>query len=582
MPRTKLSPTRLEEDESNNQRTQQQMASTNILDKCYGDMEKFLINYKKRDEEKKKLNAFKTESRHESNHSLQMQNPKPAPGRQLSKAERYRWIIQEPSSTNQQNSSIRGGSPKNQRSPSSPNGTSRGLVQNTAGVGPAGDVSYNSRLIKSIMKGASDFKCKHCGESFDKLDSLTKHMMIQGHFTETDDDAQAADSLNLSRKSSASMDLRANFNGEAKNPAKKDEESSAAKVLSCLRCGASFDSLPDLSCHMARTNHHESIPSLKTFNSSTSSPFSQLPKPGQKGFGFPTQNSLQTASLPSVPLFPPSSLGASFLQPSALAGRIPMLPGSLPLYNAFFPLMRPQVSHTALQSLLQQQTLALLQTQLHQNLAAQTAQKSDNEEIDDSRSHASSSRSPSRTNKMPAASCSRLSSSSGRQGGGNGEEPLDLSKKRPLRHRIIPLDREEPVITESVKNRSSLSRSSSFRTFLDRYGQIHCIANLAPNYPIGSCSRSNSPILEKESAMSHDSDIDIVAPTSPGNENIHEDHELEPPSKMPHLDNPTSPDNSSSRKSSASPPRGNPIMAIENLINSQNLEKKKQSGMAKK
>jgi hypothetical protein len=36
-----------------------------------------------------------------------------------------------------------------------------------------------------------------------------------------------------------------------------------------------------------------------------------------------------------------------------------------------------------------------------------------------------------------------------------------------------------------------------------------------------SCSRSNSPILEKESAMSHDSDIDIVAPTSPGTiENI--------------------------------------------------------------
>ena len=34
------------------------MASTNILDKCYGDMEKFLINYKKRDEEKKKLAVF--------------------------------------------------------------------------------------------------------------------------------------------------------------------------------------------------------------------------------------------------------------------------------------------------------------------------------------------------------------------------------------------------------------------------------------------------------------------------------------------------------------------------------------------
>ena len=46
---------RISEDEA---RTSQAMASTNILDKCYGDMEKFLINYKKRDEEKKKLAVF--------------------------------------------------------------------------------------------------------------------------------------------------------------------------------------------------------------------------------------------------------------------------------------------------------------------------------------------------------------------------------------------------------------------------------------------------------------------------------------------------------------------------------------------
>ena len=35
---------------------------------------------------------------------------------------------------------------------------------------------YNSRLFQSIVKGASDFKCKHCGMSFTKLESLTKHM----------------------------------------------------------------------------------------------------------------------------------------------------------------------------------------------------------------------------------------------------------------------------------------------------------------------------------------------------------------------------------------------------------------------
>ena len=86
----------------------------------------------------------------------------------------------EPSSAPpQQPQNIRGGSPKNSEpSPTSPTGN----VLNSSRLAPTADVSYNSRLFKSIMKGASDFKCKHCGESFDKLDSLTKHMMIQVRF----------------------------------------------------------------------------------------------------------------------------------------------------------------------------------------------------------------------------------------------------------------------------------------------------------------------------------------------------------------------------------------------------------------
>ena len=50
------------------------------------------------------------------------------------------------------------------------------------------------------------------------------------------------------------------------------------------------------------------------------------------------------------------------------------------------------------------------------------------------------------TDVFVAASHSRVRSEvlntvrdSGKQGGRHGEEPLDLSKKRPLRHRIIPL-----------------------------------------------------------------------------------------------------------------------------------------------
>jgi len=43
-----------------------------------------------------------------------------------------------------------------------------------------------------------------------------------------------------------------------------EPDTSAARVLSCLRCGASFESLQDLSCHMVKTKHHEAIPRYVT------------------------------------------------------------------------------------------------------------------------------------------------------------------------------------------------------------------------------------------------------------------------------------------------------------------------------
>jgi hypothetical protein len=52
------SPKKIKISEDEARTSQVEMATTNILDKCYGDMEKFLINYKKRDEEKQKLAAL--------------------------------------------------------------------------------------------------------------------------------------------------------------------------------------------------------------------------------------------------------------------------------------------------------------------------------------------------------------------------------------------------------------------------------------------------------------------------------------------------------------------------------------------
>lgn len=47
---------------------------------------------------------------------------------------------------------------------------------------PESPSCYNSRLFRSIVKGASDFKCKHCGEAFTKLENLTKHMYAKEWF----------------------------------------------------------------------------------------------------------------------------------------------------------------------------------------------------------------------------------------------------------------------------------------------------------------------------------------------------------------------------------------------------------------
>lgn len=140
---------------------------------------------------------------------------------------------------------------------------------------PESPSCYNSRLFRSIVKGASDFKCKHCGEAFTKLENLTKHMYAKewfhfsilkfishklpskfcfwksrkGHFTEKEQEPSAT-GRKVQELSPVAKKIK-------ENP---EPDTSAARVLSCLRCGASFESLQDLSCHMVKTKHHEAIP----------------------------------------------------------------------------------------------------------------------------------------------------------------------------------------------------------------------------------------------------------------------------------------------------------------------------------
>ncbi|XP_062871128.1 teashirt homolog 2 [Trichomycterus rosablanca] len=99
----------------------------------------------------------------------------------------------------------------------------------------------------SVFTGASRFRCKDCSAAYDTLVELTVHMSKSGHYHDDNHNRQgiASTSSSKSRK---------------RNLQDMEGKEDAQKVLKCMFCGHSFDSLQDLSVHMIKTKHYQKVP----------------------------------------------------------------------------------------------------------------------------------------------------------------------------------------------------------------------------------------------------------------------------------------------------------------------------------
>ncbi|XP_062328052.1 teashirt homolog 3b [Osmerus eperlanus] len=105
----------------------------------------------------------------------------------------------------------------------------------------------STKLYGSIFTGASKFRCKDCSGAYDTLVELTVHMNETGHYR---DDNHETDSEGTKRWSKPRKRSLLEMEG------KED----AQKVLKCMYCGHSFESLQDLSVHMIKTKHYQKVP----------------------------------------------------------------------------------------------------------------------------------------------------------------------------------------------------------------------------------------------------------------------------------------------------------------------------------
>ncbi|XP_052040362.1 teashirt homolog 2 isoform X1 [Apodemus sylvaticus] len=104
----------------------------------------------------------------------------------------------------------------------------------------------SSKMCGSVFTGASRFRCRQCSAAYDTLVELTVHMNETGHYQ---DDNRKKDKL---RPTSYSKPRKRAFQDMDKEDAQK--------VLKCMFCGDSFDSLQDLSVHMIKTKHYQKVP----------------------------------------------------------------------------------------------------------------------------------------------------------------------------------------------------------------------------------------------------------------------------------------------------------------------------------
>ncbi|XP_028309774.1 teashirt homolog 2 isoform X2 [Gouania willdenowi] len=99
----------------------------------------------------------------------------------------------------------------------------------------------------TVFTGASRFRCKDCSAAYDTLVELTVHMNKSGHYQDNNHSKQSNSSASSSKTRKRSLQ-------------EMEGKEDAQKVLKCMFCGHSFDSLQDLSVHMIKTKHYQKVP----------------------------------------------------------------------------------------------------------------------------------------------------------------------------------------------------------------------------------------------------------------------------------------------------------------------------------
>uniref|UniRef100_A0A8C6SBR5 Teashirt zinc finger homeobox 1 n=1 Tax=Neogobius melanostomus TaxID=47308 RepID=A0A8C6SBR5_9GOBI len=105
----------------------------------------------------------------------------------------------------------------------------------------------NNKLYGPVFTGASKFRCKDCSGAYDTLVGLTVHMNETGHYRDDNKDPEDDRSKKWSKPRKRSL-------------LEMEGKEDAQKVLKCMYCGHSFESLQDLSVHMIKTKHYQKVP----------------------------------------------------------------------------------------------------------------------------------------------------------------------------------------------------------------------------------------------------------------------------------------------------------------------------------
>ncbi|KAM4630802.1 LOW QUALITY PROTEIN: teashirt homolog 1-like [Polymixia lowei] len=105
----------------------------------------------------------------------------------------------------------------------------------------------NNKLYGPVFTGASKFRCKDCSAAYDTLVGLTVHMNETGHYRDDNKDTEDDRSKRWSKPRKRSL-------------MEMEGKEDAQKVLKCMYCGHSFESLQDLSVHMIKTKHYQKVP----------------------------------------------------------------------------------------------------------------------------------------------------------------------------------------------------------------------------------------------------------------------------------------------------------------------------------